>query len=102
MSLGVGCKYFRDFYEENDSIMRLNYYPPCQKPDMALGTGPHFDPTSLTILHEDQVGGLQVFVDDKWYSVSPKEDAFVINIGDTFMVWIILECYQLANFLDDN
>ncbi|XP_061347741.1 gibberellin 20 oxidase 2-like [Gastrolobium bilobum] len=85
MSLGVGNRYFRDFYEGNDSVMRLNYYPPCQKPDLTLGTGPHCDPTSLTILHQDQVEGLQVFVDEKWYSVTPKEDAFVVNIGDTFM-----------------
>ncbi|MCD7460778.1 hypothetical protein HAX54_044392 [Datura stramonium] len=62
-SLGVGRAYFREFFEGNDSIMRLNYYPICQKPDLTLGTGPHCDPTSLTILHQDDVGGLQVFVD---------------------------------------
>ncbi|CBI24470.3 unnamed protein product, partial [Vitis vinifera] len=85
MSLGIGGAHFREFFEENDSIMRLNYYPPCLKPDLTLGTGPHCDPTSLTILHQDQVGGLQVFVDDKWWSISPNFDAFVVNIGDTFM-----------------
>uniref|UniRef100_A0A7N0V390 Fe2OG dioxygenase domain-containing protein n=1 Tax=Kalanchoe fedtschenkoi TaxID=63787 RepID=A0A7N0V390_KALFE len=85
MSLGVGRAYFRDFFEENDSIMRLNYYPPCQKPDQTLGTGPHCDPTSLTILHQDQVSGLQVFADNEWRSVSPVADAFVVNIGDTFL-----------------
>ncbi|MED6170149.1 hypothetical protein PIB30_028129 [Stylosanthes scabra] len=85
MSLGVGKSYFREFFEENNSIMRLNYYPPCQKPDLTLGTGPHCDPTSLTILHQDQVGGLQVFVDNQWHSVTPNFNAFVVNIGDTFM-----------------
>ncbi|XP_058075007.1 gibberellin 20 oxidase 1-D-like [Magnolia sinica] len=85
LSLGVGRMHFRDFFQGNDSIMRLNYYPPCQKPDLTLGTGPHCDPTSLTILHQDSVGGLQVFVDDEWRSISPRTDAFVINIGDTFM-----------------
>ncbi|KAL5567767.1 hypothetical protein UlMin_024342 [Ulmus minor] len=85
MSLGVNKSHFRDFFEENDSIMRLNYYPPCQKPDLTLGTGPHCDPTSLTILHQDQVGGLQVFVDDEWRSITPNFNAFVVNIGDTFM-----------------
>ncbi|XP_030474376.1 gibberellin 20 oxidase 1-like [Syzygium oleosum] len=84
-SLGVGRSHFREFFKGNESIMRLNYYPPCQKPDQTLGTGPHCDPTSLTILHQDEVSGLQVFVDGKWYSVSPNPDAFVINIGDTFM-----------------
>ncbi|KAF3442264.1 hypothetical protein FNV43_RR16180 [Rhamnella rubrinervis] len=85
MSLGLGKEYFREFFEGNDSIMRLNYYPKCQKPDQTLGTGPHCDPTSLTILHQDQVGGLQVFVDEKWHSVKPELDSFVVNIGDTFM-----------------
>ncbi|XP_030511457.2 gibberellin 20 oxidase 1-D-like [Rhodamnia argentea] len=84
-SLGIGRSHFREFFRGNDSIMRLNYYPPCQAPDQTLGTGPHCDPTSLTILHQDQVSGLQVFVDGKWCSVSPNPDAFVINIGDTFM-----------------
>ena len=86
VSLGVGHEYFRDFFQGNDSIMRLNYYPPCQKPDLTLGTGPHCDPTSLTILHQDHVSGLQVFVDEKWHSVTPDPEAFVVNIGDTFMV----------------
>ncbi|XP_014522947.1 gibberellin 20 oxidase 2 [Vigna radiata var. radiata] len=85
MSLGVSRECFRDFFEDNESVMRLNYYPPCQKPELALGTGPHCDPTSLTVLHQDQVEGLQVFVDGRWCSVAPKEDAFVVNIGDTFM-----------------
>ncbi|XP_047166865.1 gibberellin 20 oxidase 2 isoform X2 [Vigna umbellata] len=85
MSLGVGRAYFREFFEENNSIMRLNYYPPCQKPDLTLGTGPHCDPTSLTILHQDQVGGLQVCVDNEWHSIKPAFNAFVVNVGDTFM-----------------
>lgn len=90
ISLGVGREYFREFFQGNDSIMRLNYYPPCQKPNLTLGTGPHCDPTSLTILHQDHVSGLQVFVDEKWHSISPKPEAFVVNIGDTFMVTKII------------
>lgn len=90
MSLGVGRAHFREFFQGHDSIMRLNYYPPCQKPNLTLGTGPHCDPTSLTILHQDQVGGLQVYLDEQWQSVSPNPDAFVVNIGDTFMVIIIV------------
>nr|GLL39331.1 gibberellin 20 oxidase 1-like [Ipomoea trifida] len=85
MSLGINQKHFKEFFEDNESIMRLNYYPPCHKPELALGTGPHCDPTSLTILHQDTVGGLQVFLDDQWRSVGPNLNAFVVNIGDTFM-----------------
>ncbi|KAG2280821.1 hypothetical protein Bca52824_052041 [Brassica carinata] len=85
LSLGVNRDYFRGFFEENDSIMRLNHYPPCQTPDLTLGTGPHCDPSSLTILHQDHVNGLQVFVDNQWRSIPPNPKAFVVNIGDTFM-----------------
>uniref|UniRef100_A0A7N0UX47 Fe2OG dioxygenase domain-containing protein n=1 Tax=Kalanchoe fedtschenkoi TaxID=63787 RepID=A0A7N0UX47_KALFE len=85
MSLGVGRAYFRDFFAGNESLMRLNYYPPCQKPELTLGTGPHCDPTSLTILHQDHVDGLQIFVDERWHSIKTTMDAFVVNIGDTFM-----------------
>ncbi|CAN6481059.1 unnamed protein product [Victoria cruziana] len=86
MSLGVDRMHYREFFQGNNSIMRLNYYPPCQRPDLTLGTGPHCDPTSLTILHQDDVGGLEVFVDGKWHKIRPNTNAFVINIGDTFMV----------------
>ncbi|GFP97300.1 gibberellin 20 oxidase 1-b [Phtheirospermum japonicum] len=85
LSLGVSQNHFKQFFEENESIMRLNYYPRCQQPELTLGTGPHCDPTSLTILHQVDVGGLQVFVDGEWQSISPNLDAFVVNIGDTFM-----------------
>ncbi|XP_047972633.1 gibberellin 20 oxidase 1-D-like [Salvia hispanica] len=85
VSLGVPRAHFKEFFNDNESIMRLNYYPPCQKPDLTLGTGPHCDPTSLTILHQDNVDGLQVFVDDEWRAISPNPNAFVVNIGDTFM-----------------
>ncbi|KAF5950487.1 hypothetical protein HYC85_012480 [Camellia sinensis] len=65
--------------------MRLNNYPPCFRAHDTLGTGPHRDPNSLTILHQDNVGGLQVFVDQQWHSILPNSQAFVVNIGDTFM-----------------
>ncbi|KAF3335184.1 gibberellin 20 oxidase 1-D-like protein [Carex littledalei] len=77
LSLGVDRAHYRAFFEGNDSIMRLNYYPPCQKPEQTLGTGPHCDPTSLTILHQDDVAGLQVYIDGKWRTIRPRANAFV-------------------------
>jgi len=90
LSLGVDRNYYRDFFEDASSIMRCNYYPPCEEPSLVLGTGPHCDPTSLTILYQDQVGGLEVFVNDKWQAVEPCPNALVVNIGDTFMVRFII------------
>lgn len=93
ISLGMERRYFREFYEDNDSILRLNYYPPCKQPNLTLGTGPHNDPTSLTIIDQDQVGGLQVFVANQWRSIAPKSRSFVVNIGDTFMVKLTFYIY---------
>ncbi|CAL9238000.1 unnamed protein product [Arabidopsis halleri] len=85
MSLGIKRRHFREFFEDNESIFRLNYYPKCKQPDLVLGTGPHCDPTSLTILQQDQVSGLQVFVENQWQSIPPIPHALVVNIGDTLM-----------------
>ncbi|XP_019416313.1 PREDICTED: gibberellin 20 oxidase 2-like [Lupinus angustifolius] len=85
ISLGVDRLHYKSFFEDGDSIMRCNYYPPCKSCSHTLGTGPHTDPTSLTILHQDQVGGLELFIDNKWLAVRPRPEALVINIGDTFM-----------------
>lgn len=85
ISLGVDRAWYRDFFDDGYGIMRCNYYPPCQEPDLALGTGPHCDPTALTLLQQDQVGGLEVFAEGKWQSISPERGTFVVNIGDTFV-----------------
>ncbi|KAG6522912.1 hypothetical protein ZIOFF_020068 [Zingiber officinale] len=87
ISLGIDRSHYRELFEEGRSIMRCNYYPPCQEPEMTMGTGPHCDPTALTILNQDEhVGGLEVFASNKWQAVRPLHNALVINIGDTFMV----------------
>ncbi|CAM0877832.1 unnamed protein product [Alopecurus aequalis] len=82
--LGLGRGVLPGFFEHDASVMRLNHYPPCPQPHLTLGTGPHHDPTSLTLLHQDEVGGLQVFTGGAWRAVRPRSDAFVVNIGDTF------------------
>lgn len=84
-SLGLE-RCFTKVFEKMDSTMKLNYYPPCPNPELTLGVGPHMDPTAITILHQDNVGGLQVFVDGQWQGISPMADAFIVNLGDKFTV----------------
>ncbi|KAL6647896.1 hypothetical protein ACP70R_015333 [Stipagrostis hirtigluma subsp. patula] len=83
-ALGLDRGALRSFFAGGDSVMRLNHYPPCRQPHLTLGTGPHRDPTSLTLLHQDAVGGLQVLTGGAWRAVRPRADAFVVNVGDTF------------------
>ncbi|KAI4317384.1 hypothetical protein L6164_025256 [Bauhinia variegata] len=85
ISLGLNRSFFREYFQDGFSYMRLNSYPPCNSANLTLGTGPHSDPNSLTILHQDQVGGLEVLSEGNWKSVRPRPDALVINLGDTFM-----------------
>ncbi|KAG9139616.1 hypothetical protein Leryth_024023 [Lithospermum erythrorhizon] len=63
-------------------LMKINYYPPCPRPDLALGVVAHTDMSILTILVPNEVQGLQVFRDDFWYDVKYIPNALIIHIGD--------------------
>ncbi|GMI67592.1 gibberellin 20 oxidase 2 [Hibiscus trionum] len=84
LSLGVDRSHYRNFFEDGTSVMRCNNYPPCKNSSVTFGTGPHCDPNSITLVHQDHVGGLEVFTGEKWVAVPPRQDVFAINIGDTF------------------
>ncbi|XP_030522744.1 jasmonate-induced oxygenase 2-like [Rhodamnia argentea] len=88
-SLGLPTNRFDEFFEDQTSLVRLNHYPPCPAPHLALGVGRHKDSGALTILAQDEVGGLEVKrkSDGEWVQVKPIPNAFVINVGDVIQVW---------------
>ncbi|KAL9661026.1 hypothetical protein QQ045_025845 [Rhodiola kirilowii] len=67
-----------------DQKVVVNYYPKCPEPDLTLGLKRHTDPGTITLLLQDQVGGLQATRDNgkTWITVQPVEGAFVVNLGD--------------------
>jgi isopenicillin N synthase-like dioxygenase len=84
------------FANGHTGFIRLNYYPvrdPLEAsnvehlPVADLGVHHHTDAGALTVLSQDDVGGLQVFRDDCWHNVPPVDGAFVINTGDMMQVW---------------
>ncbi|KAH6782695.1 flavonol synthase 1 [Perilla frutescens var. frutescens] len=68
--------------EDTIFLMKINYYPPCPRPDLALGVVAHTDMSALTVLVPNEVQGLQVFRDDHWYDVKYIPNALIIHIGD--------------------
>ncbi|XP_029123247.1 gibberellin 2-beta-dioxygenase 6-like [Elaeis guineensis] len=78
---------FPDNCNKNTCFLRLNRYPPCPFSPEAFGLPPHTDSDFLTILHQDQVGGLQLMKESKWVAVKPNPDALIVNIGDLFQAW---------------
>ncbi|MEE8370748.1 MAG: 2-oxoglutarate and iron-dependent oxygenase domain-containing protein [Sphingomonadales bacterium] len=85
------------FGADHTSFMRLNHYPLVdplaggevdEAPplgDMALHH--HTDAGALTVLLQDDVGGLQVERSGEWIDIAPRKGALVINIGDMSQVW---------------
>ena len=65
-----------------------HYYPYCPQPDLTVGINSHTDPGVLTVLIQDQTGGLQVKSGGAWVDVKPVPGALVINVGDLFQVII--------------
>ncbi|KAL1534697.1 jasmonate-induced oxygenase 2-like isoform X1 [Salvia divinorum] len=90
LSLGLGRDRFRGFFEgRTTSFIRINHYPPCPVPDLALGVGRHKDAGALTVLAQDEVGGLQVKrkSDGDWILIQPTPNAYIVNVGDIIQVW---------------
>ncbi|KAK4278637.1 hypothetical protein QN277_016459 [Acacia crassicarpa] len=89
MSMGLKAQRFEEFFKDHTSSVRLNHYPPCPSPELALGVGHHKDPGVLTILAQDDVGGLEVRQksDGRWVGVKPTPDAYIVNLGDVLQVW---------------
>ena len=92
------------FVGNHTGFIRLNYYPVADplegsavehQPVADLGVHHHTDAGALTVLLQDDVGGLQVFRDGFWHDIPPVPGAFVINTGDMMQVWSN-DIYQAA------
>ncbi|XP_039057863.1 protein SRG1-like [Hibiscus syriacus] len=82
-ALGMDSNDMRVLFEEGHQAMRMNYYPPCPEPELAIGLNSHSDAIGLAILLQiNEVEGLQIRKDGVWVPIKPLPNAFVINIGD--------------------
>jgi isopenicillin N synthase-like dioxygenase len=86
LALDVDASYFADRYTtEPLTLFRIFNYPgdpAATSEEPRWGVGEHTDYGLLTILKQDETGGLQVKVEDTWTAAPPIAGAFLCNIGD--------------------
>jgi len=82
LSLGLEEVYFAQRYTaEPLTLFRIFNYPPPSDPALR-GVGEHTDYGLLTILFQDDAGGLEVRSRSRWMAAPPIPGSFVCNIGD--------------------
>lgn len=85
-ALGLERNYLRDMECAKGHAILCHYYPPCPEPHLTMGTTRHSDPVFLTILLQDNMGGLEVLYRDRWVEVPPLPGAMIVNMGDLLKV----------------
>ncbi|MCC6471921.1 MAG: isopenicillin N synthase family oxygenase [Alphaproteobacteria bacterium] len=90
LSLDLDENWFADKTKKPLAYLRLLHYPPQKGmiDEREIGCGAHSDYGCLTILAQDQVGGLQLRNSaGQWIEAPPIPGAFVINLGDQMARW---------------
>lgn len=83
LSLDLDADYFVTGYTASPTVLfRIFHYPPAAPDAPGWGVGEHTDYGLLTLLAQDDNGGLQVHTPDGWIDAPPLRDTFVCNIGD--------------------
>lgn len=90
LSLGLEEDYFATRYTADPLVLfRVFHYPalvppppPPDSEELAWGVGEHTDYGLLTILWQDDVGGLEVKSQRRWVTAPPIPGTFICNIGD--------------------
>lgn len=83
-SLGLEASYIDKTLslDSGFQILTANLYPPCPQPDLAMGMPPHSDHGLLTILIQNENGGLQLQHNGNWVNVNASSNSFLVNTGD--------------------
>nr|ACN38270.1 leucoanthocyanidin dioxygenase [Vitis amurensis] len=91
LSLGLGLEEGRlekevGGMEELLLQKKINYYPKCPQPELALGVEAHTDVSALTFILHNMVPGLQLFYEGKWVTAKCVPNSIIMHIGDTIEI----------------
>jgi isopenicillin N synthase-like dioxygenase len=88
--LGLAHDHFEAHFRKPTTFVRMLHYPP-QPPDAPedlFGSAPHTDYGFLTLVCQDDTGGLEVKRrEGGWIPAAPIPGAFVMNAADILMRW---------------
>jgi isopenicillin N synthase-like dioxygenase len=90
LSLGEEESYFDHTHNNPMITLRLLSYPPhpAGADELTFGAGAHTDWGAITLLAQDNHGGLEVCMPDgNWVAATPMADALVVNLGDMIPRW---------------
>ncbi len=83
LALGQDADAFEPLYRvEPHLLVKLIRYPGRDSTTDTQGVGAHKDSDLLSLLLQDEVGGLQVQGAEGWIEATPIPGAFVVNIGE--------------------
>lgn len=87
-ALGLAPDWFDPFFVDPTLFLRLLHYPEQPDEDRLFGSAPHTDYGFVTLLKQDDVGGLEVRNrHGEWIAAPPIEGTFVMNVGDILAKW---------------
>ena len=90
VALSLPADFFDAMYDKPLVRLSANYYPPLPPgaPPNQFGTSPHTDYGVITLLWQDDRGGLELRRrSGSWHPAPPKPGTFVVNIGDLLARW---------------
>lgn len=89
-------RFYDSHIQSTTYLLRTMKYRGPQKNETGIATSCHTDKSFITILHQNEVCGLEVQTKDgEWICVKPPPSSYIVMAGDALLVGY----YQLFNKL---